>query len=178
MPRDLRDGLPVLGVDIGGVIVDRVAPGCDTSFFGRRPLDTPVVDGAIEALGQLAREPFQWRVYLVSKARSTTSATTREWLEHIDFFGRTQIPRHNLHFVSDRADKAPICERFGVSHFVDDRLDVLDVLTTVRFRYLFTGGLGANDPPESVPAGIEMVDNWVDLRRQITETRHWDSSSS
>ena len=164
------DRLPVLGVDIGGVIVDRVAEDCDTSFFGLHPLETPSVDGVIEALSQLATGPFEWRVYLVSKARSTTAATTRKWLEHIDFFGRTEISRHNLFFVSNRAEKAPICERFGITHFVDDRLDVLKILTTVPYRYLFTGGLGVNEPPEWVPEGIEVVDTWVDLRHQITGT--------
>jgi hypothetical protein len=171
MPADTPDWLPILGVDIGGVIVDRVAENSqDTSFFGLRPLDTPVVDGAIEVLGQLVTGPFQWRVYLLSKARSTTAATTRKWLEHIDFFERTEVPRQNIYFVASRLDKAPICERLGITHFVDDRLEVLNVLTTVQHRYLFTGGLGGNEPPEGVPDGIDMVDSWVNLRHLITAT--------
>jgi hypothetical protein len=44
---------PVLGVDIGGVIVDRVAENSDTSFFGDRPMETPAVEGAFDALAQL-----------------------------------------------------------------------------------------------------------------------------
>lgn len=171
IPQEAPHRLPVLGVDIGGVIVDRVAEDSpDTSFFGLRPLDTPAVDGAIEALSQLVREPFEWRAYLVSKARRTTAATTRKWLEHIGFFERTEIPRQNLYFVTNRFDKAPTCERLGITHFVDDRLDVLNVLTTVHHRYLFTGGLGDNEPPDRVPQGIDMVDNWVELRHQITST--------
>jgi hypothetical protein len=172
MSQQRCDRLPVLGVDIGGVIVHRVAENSDTSFFGARPLDTPVVDGAIEELSQLVTSPFEWRVYLVSKARSTTAATTRRWLEHIDFFRRTGIPRQNLHFVTDRLEKAPICERFGVTHFVDDRLEVLNALTTVPRRYLFTGGLGDSEPPALVPDGIAIVDNWVNLGHQIMGTAY------
>jgi hypothetical protein len=163
--------LASLGVDIGGVIVDRVAENSpDTSFFGLRPLDTPPVDGAIEALRQLVTGPFEWRVYLVSKARHTTAATTRRWLEHIGFFERTEVPRQNLYFVADRLDKAPVCERLGITHFIDDRLKVLNILTTVHHRYLFTGGLGDNAPPDDVPEGIEVVDNWDNLRHHITST--------
>ena len=37
-----RQALDV-GLDVGGVLVDRVAEGDDTSFFGSRPMETPAV---------------------------------------------------------------------------------------------------------------------------------------
>jgi hypothetical protein len=33
----------MIGIDIGGVMVDRVAEDSDTSFFGARPVGTPAV---------------------------------------------------------------------------------------------------------------------------------------
>ena len=43
-----------LGVDVGGVLVDRIkADGSDTSFFSDRFLETPEVAGAFETLTRL-----------------------------------------------------------------------------------------------------------------------------
>ena len=57
----------ILGVDIGGVIIERKPEGDDTSFFGARYLETPEVEGAIDAVAQLAEGRFAGRVHLVSK---------------------------------------------------------------------------------------------------------------
>lgn len=164
------DAQPVLGVDIGGVIVDRVAEGSDTSFFGARPMDTPAVSGALEAVAALNAEVFGGRVFIVSKAGPRTAETTRRWLAHIDFHRRTAIPAEHVHFVRERIDKAPVCERLGVTHFVDDRVDVLGHLSSVAFRYLFTGGLGGRPAPRSVPNWAIITDDWADLRRRITRS--------
>lgn len=61
--------MPVLGIDVGGVLVDRVAEGSDTSFFGNRPMDTPAVAGSLGAVAELV-ELFEYRVHIVSKAGS------------------------------------------------------------------------------------------------------------
>lgn len=160
----------MLGVDIGGVIVDRVAENSDTSFFGARPMETPAVAGALDALNDLTLGAFQRRVFLVSKARRRTAETTRAWLEHTNFFDRTGILRDNVHFVDNRCEKAPVCERLGITHFVDDRVDVLRVLDTVPHRYLFTGGLGKTPAPKDPPRDFSVIDSWVDLRRAVLDT--------
>lgn len=148
---------PTLGLDVGGVIIDRVGEGTDTSFFGDRPLDTPAVAGAVESVALLVSTVFAGRVHLVSKAGPRTATRTRDWLDHVGFHRRTGLPPDQVHFVRDRADKAPICARLGITHFVDDRLDVLRALAFVPWRYLFTGGLGRHAPPAVVPAGTTVV---------------------
>ncbi|WP_238580781.1 hypothetical protein [Streptomonospora alba] len=157
---------PVLGVDIGGVIIHRLDDR-DTSFFGDTPMRTPAVDGAFEALAELAQHPFQGRVYLVSKAKPATADRTRRWLALHAFAGRTGIPGDHLHFVPERADKAPICERLGITHFVDDRIDVLRHLGTVPHRYLFTGGGGADDAPDELPDWATPSTAWPELAEVI-----------
>lgn len=154
---------PVLGVDVGGVIIRRAGFGDDTSFFGSQPLRTPAVDGMFEALATLTEAPFAGRVHVVSKAGPTTAANTRLWLEHHKFYDRTGISAENVHFVRHRADKAPICERLGVTHFIDDRVDVLDFLTTVPNRYLFLGGLGEAEPPREIPEWATVAHTWDEL---------------
>jgi hypothetical protein len=152
---------PTLGVDVGGVIVALADRDEDTSFFGDRPLQTPAVAGVFDALAALTVQPFAARVHLVSKAGPKVAANTRAWLTHHDFFDRTGVPAANLHFVRERRDKAPVCRRLGITHFVDDRLDVLAYLEEVEHRYLFLGGTGGKAPDGGVPDWATVIDTWA-----------------
>jgi hypothetical protein len=127
----------ILGVDIGGVLIERVADNTDTSFFSDRFLDTPSVPEAFETLSRLSRARFGENIHLVSKCGPRTEEKTKLWLAHHRFAEITGIPPERVHFCRARQDKAPICEGLGITHFVDDRLEVLGYLTTVRRRYLF-----------------------------------------
>jgi hypothetical protein len=153
---------PVLGLDVGGVLVDRVAEGSDTSFFGERPMDTPAVPGALEAIPNLV-VLFEHRVHILSKAGPKIAELTRRWLGSRDVIGPQGINPGNIHLMRKRPEKHPVCERLGVTHFVDDRLDVLQNLTSVEHRFLFTGGLGEHDAPECVPDGITVIGEWSRL---------------
>lgn len=161
---------PTLGVDVGGVIVALSGRDEDTSFFGSRPLETPATAGVFEALAALNAELFAGRVHVVSKAGPKVAANTRAWLEHHDFVGRTGIPADNLHFVRERRDKAPVCQRLGVTHFVDDRLDVLAHLATVPHRYLFRGGTGERPADPAPPDWATPVDSWAEVVTLIRES--------
>lgn len=162
----------VLGLDIGGVLIQRSADDDDTSFFGARPLDTPAVEGAFDALARLAAGPFAYRVHLISKAGPSVTERTQAWLAHRDFTAVTGIAPTQVHFVRHRADKAPVCAKLGVTHFVDDRLSVLNLLPDVSRRYLFTGGLGSSGAPvhRDLPAGIDRADTWSDLAEALTRS--------
>jgi hypothetical protein len=127
----------ILGVDVGGVIIDRVNDNTDTSLFSDNYLATTAVPGAFEALARLAAGRFGGQGFLGSKCGARVEAKTREWLHHHDFHARTGIPAEHLHFCRRRPDKAGICERLGVTHFIDDRLEVLGYLDTVTNLYLF-----------------------------------------
>ncbi|MFD0787527.1 hypothetical protein ACFQZ8_26800, partial [Micromonospora azadirachtae] len=132
-----------LGVDIGGVIIEPADDDADTSFFGDHYLRTPQVVGAVDALAALAggsraalADGFD-EVHLVSKCGEATQRRTLEWLAHHDFHGRTGIPVQRVHFCRTRPAKAPIARRLGLTHFVDDRLEVLGYLDSVPHRFLF-----------------------------------------
>jgi hypothetical protein len=163
-----------LGVDVGGVIIDRVDDALDTSFFGDNYLQTPAVPGVFDALRQLNGGRFAGRVYLVSKCGARFQAKTLAWLEHHAFYATTGIAPGHVHFCRKRQDKAGICAALGITHFVDDRLEVLSYLDTVPARYLFRA-----DPDEvaayahALPA-VQRGDAWDDLRitleAQATQT--------
>lgn len=154
--------LPFLGVDVGGVLVPHQSGRTDTSFFGTRPLETPAVDGAIDGLRQLV-ELFDRRVAIVSKAGSRISQLTSRWMWSNDLFGKTGLDPGALHFVRTRPDKGPVCFSLGVTHFIDDRLDVLEALPSVANRYLFTGGRACSPAPAQVPKRFVVVDSWPAL---------------
>ena len=126
-----------LGVDIGGVIIDRVNDGTDTSFFTDNYLRTTAVPGVFDALRQLVEKRFGDKVFLVSKCGQRVQDKTLQWLDHHRFYDLTGVERERVRFCRERHEKAGICEKLGITHFVDDRLEVLGNLTTVGTLYLF-----------------------------------------
>lgn len=101
-------------------------------------------------------ERFEGRVWLVSKAGPRVQEKTRHWLRHHRFFERTGIAPENLRFCLERPQKAEHCKELGITHFIDDRPDVLDHLEgVVRHRFLF----GPQRKPH-VSAGVVTVPSW------------------
>jgi hypothetical protein len=152
-----------LGVDVGGVLVDRLtADGSDTSFFSERFLETPAVAGAFDTLLRLRRERFGQRICIVSKCGPRTEEKTRRWLEHHGLLDALGLDEQALHFCRKRPDKAPICKRLGVTHFIDDRMDVLFHLTSVRYRILFgpqEAGVNAK--------GVVRIKTWEEVAARL-----------
>ncbi len=120
----------VLGVDIGGVIIDRVNDNTDTSFFGNKYLQTSAVPHAFSVLQRLSGR-FVGNLRLVSKCGQRTQDKTLDWLGHHRFFELTGIRPGDVHFCRERHQKAPICRELGITHFVDDRLEVLGHLVGI-----------------------------------------------
>ncbi len=138
-----------LGVDIGRVIIGGGGPGGnDTQFFSgdtARMLATPAVPGAFDTLARLV--PHFAQVWLVSKCGERVQRRTRQWLDHHDFAARTGIPGDHLRFCLKRPEKAGHCADLGITHFVDDKLDVHQALRgVVPHRYLF--GPQRTPPPD------------------------------
>jgi hypothetical protein len=131
-----------LGIDIGRVIISPDPEGTrgDTSFIGgsiQDALNTPPFEGMFDVVPALV-ELFHGQVWLVSKARPRVQEKTRLWLAHHRFFERTGIPAENLRFCIERPQKADHCRELGITHFIDDRCDVLDCLEgIVPHRFLF-----------------------------------------
>lgn len=156
---------PILGIDIGRVIIGGGPDGPeDTTFLNGSEVDslaTPPMEGALEAIRDLA-VAFDGRVWLVSKAGPKIQARTRVWLSNQAFFQTTGVPSEQLRFCRERREKAAICARLGVTHFVDDRIDVLNhMLGIVPRLYLFGGNRGG------APAGIEWVRDWKRARAAL-----------
>ncbi len=157
----------VLGVDIGGVIIDRVRnDNSDTSFFSDNYLRTSAVRGAFQAIARI-REHFDGQVYLVSKCGESVERKTRLWLVNMNFYGLTGLRETNVHFCRTRAGKAPICVRLGITHFVDDRLEVLSYLTMVKKKYLFQPNEKEVEKFKQHLEFVQQVHSWEEVLKDI-----------
>ncbi|MFT3924749.1 MAG: hypothetical protein QM778_19600 [Myxococcales bacterium] len=160
-----QSDLPVLGVDVGRVII---APGegpDDTSFLQGhedQALETPPTEACFETLAALT-DAFEGRVWIVSKAGPRIAARTCKWFAHHRFFELTGIEPSNVRFCRERRQKADHCIEHHITHFVDDRMDVLrHLLGLVPALYLFGAPHTARVHP-----GVQPVSTWRKAGRAI-----------
>lgn len=132
---------PRLGLDFGKVIMGATINGkADTSFLGTsfdEAMKSPATEGAVEAVAELV-DRFDGEVWIVSKCGPSVENKTKGWLKHQNFYRQTGLKRENLRFCRKRPDKAPICKQLQITHFVDDRADVLQhMIGVVPNLFLF-----------------------------------------
>jgi hypothetical protein len=125
------------GVDIGGVIIDGHVGRGEEGFFDANHLRTPQMYGGFAALRRIKSSRHVCSVYVVSTARPPVEKKLREWLEANRFHEETGISPSDVHFCAERSQKAFIGTILGLTHFIDDRLQVLGSMDRVAHRYLF-----------------------------------------
>jgi hypothetical protein len=144
---------PKLGIDFGRVINDGAShpDGDDTAFLSgdyETAMRTPAMPGAYETIARLTTL-FGGHVWIVSKCGERIQERTVQWLDHNDFWAKTGMSPENTRFCRQRPEKAVHCKRLGITHFVDDRRDVLGHMRgVVKHLYLF--GNQKSEPPEWV----------------------------
>jgi len=154
-----------LGIDVGRVLI---SPGNeskpDTSFIGgslEDALNTPPYEGMFDVLPALVSR-FDGNVWIVSKCGPRIQARTLQWFDRHRFFERTGIDSRNVRFCLKRPDKALHCREVAITHFIDDRSDVLEaMLGVVSNLYLFG--------PQRAQAALGMrhLANWKDVAREL-----------
>ncbi len=151
----------VLGVDIGGVLIDRVNDNTDTSFFGPNFLDSTAVEEAFASLKLLVQAGFE--IHLVSKCGENIERKTRLWLAHHSFFAITGVPESNIYFCRKRSDKAAICYDIDAKYFVDDRLEVLSYLESVPNLYLLNADRREVEKFSQFLPSVHQISSWKEL---------------
>jgi len=150
-----------IGIDIGRVIISAVGSdgASDTVFLSGgedAAMQTPPEPGAIETIARLV-QAAHGQAWLVSKAGPRIQARSRKWLHHVDFFHRTGLPEQNLRFCRERQGKAAHAQALRLTHFIDDRVGVLQHLRgTVPNLYLF----GRQKTRTQVPGWLTPVEDW------------------
>lgn len=147
-----------LGVDIGGPVM--ASP--NDLFFSDRYLEVPMVPGVRSSLSRL-RSRFAAHIYLISTNIRRRPQALEILQKHriLDLVGRD----HVVMCDTDTA-KANACRELGISHFVDDRIEVLELLVTVTRRYLFISDSEAGTGP-SLPSNTLLVSSWSAIERDL-----------
>ncbi len=158
-----------LGLDFGKVIMGAVKNGrADTSFLGTtfdEAMKSPPGEGAFEATRQLV-DLFSGDVWIVSKCGPSVENKTKGWLKHWKFYDETGLDRGKVRFCRERHHKAKICKQLGITHFVDDRLDVLKPMVgIVSNLYLF----GEQREGTICPEWATAVGDWGALLDEFLE---------
>jgi hypothetical protein len=160
-----------LGIDIGRVIIGGgTEKGADTAFLSgddQRALATPPVAGAVATITELV-EAFSGRVWLVSKAGPRIQERTRRWLEARNFFAVTGVPKTHLRFCRERPQKADHARELLLTHFIDDRLDVLRALRGVVHQLVL---FGPQRQPVTPAAWLESAPDWQAVRRLLLDAQ-------
>ncbi|GAB2806668.1 hypothetical protein GCM10022221_00040 [Actinocorallia aurea] len=149
-----------LGVDLGRVVV-----GANRQADGRVFLDDPrlmpLIEGAFEILPRIV-ERFNGRAWVISRVSEEGEPMSLAWLEHHEFYKVTGIPRAHIRYCRRRADKAQHCAELGITHMIDDRMDVHRAIRdVVPHRYLF----GPQDEP--APDWVVPTLTWCDVDEAI-----------
>jgi len=184
----------IVGLDCGGVILDeghgeRHLAEDDRQFSVddadegdpaiRHFLRVPMISGTVDGVTKLVEKLGSQNVYIVSKCGPYMEQKIRAWLEYNQFFELTGVSPDNLNFVRERKDKAPLCQKLGVTHFVDNHVEVLEGMQHLGIQGILfapqehelntwydcckAGGKRALESP------FQLVWNWIDTNRAILE---------
>lgn len=168
-------GYPVAGFDIGNVILRNDTDNPASAALSMAEQPQKYIDGAVETIGKVVDWVSSDNAFMISKCGIRMQQHTREFFEKTDFYNRTGFDPDNVLFCRRRREKAPIAAELGLTHFVDDRLGILDMMETVGTKILFQR---PDKPPmaadmlEGHDQSIRIASGWPDVWQAIVETAH------
>jgi hypothetical protein len=149
-----------IGIDFGGVIVRNLHEdtGEDTSLQNSSG-EQAAIDGALDAIRQLC-SACNGQVWIVSKASPRMQERTLSWLQSVHFFSCTGLQPDHVRFCLQREDKATICRELEITHFIDDRVHVMQILRGVVPQLCLFGAPGAE---RFCPPWATFATNWSEV---------------
>jgi len=157
-----------LGVDIGNVIInnrlnDPEVNKVDETVYAAFPPS----EGVFEAIKTL-NDYFQGEVYLLSKCTEWAQQQILLWLKAHDFYVKTGIKEENVYFVRQRHEKDGVCRKLGITHFIDDRLEVLShMIESTPNLILFQPNDAEVKEFEQYLAKVTVVNTWEELINKV-----------
>jgi len=122
---------PRLGIDIGGVITKKRNDAASKGDNWTVDYEAP---GALVGVKRLVEIFGAENVFLVSKLRlgGSMQRKTEHWLhDTMNFCERTGVIKEHIVFCSDISGpkgKGSVAEELGLSHFIDDKIEVLEAV--------------------------------------------------
>jgi hypothetical protein len=125
------------------------------------------MEGSFEAL-KILNDHFKGEAYLISKCSEWAEAQILTWLHAHDFFGKTGIDPKRVHFVRERNEKDGICRKLGITHFIDDRLEILGYMVeSTPSLYLFMPDKKEVEEFKEFLTQVTVVDGWSQVIKKI-----------
>ena len=159
---------PILGVDLGGVVIDNDAIDQRTGIrYPKHNPDIPEVEGAGETLRHICFHAVP--VFIITSGRPDVDEKRRKWLNQPRYWGdsfyeHTGIPYWNVRFCEERKKKLAWCAHEQVTHFIDNRADVLaSLIGTVPYLYLFGPKPLLTGATEEQLAEFQRAESWRQL---------------
>src|SRR5262245_36906384 len=112
--------MAVLACDLGGVIRDRL------DYEVRDP--KVLIPGAVQALRKLVSAVGRKDALIISRCDAEHRESAVDWLRHQNFIDFTGFDPENIHFCETAEEKVEIAEACRVTHFVDNRVRVFEVM--------------------------------------------------
>ena len=156
-----------LGVDLGNVIIDHVGFGTTSEFFRNGDYNViPPVPEVFDVLRELHGKRFGDNMFVVYNATDIADQKIISWLEAHDFFNRTGIPKLQMKRTRNGRNKWSVCELYKITHFVDDRLEVLSHLVgKVDNLYLFRPQAHEVEQFQEFLPHVTQVQTWREILR-------------
>ncbi len=154
-----------VGIDFGGVIVRsrKELRGEDTSLEDSAGSEV-AHDGAYDAIRKIV-SACDGLVWIVSKAGPRVQARTLAWLDAVGFYSRTGLAPDHVRFCLQREEKEGICRDLGITHFIDDRVHVMQILRgAVPHLYLF----GEPGGEKFCPPWATFASAWAEVADLVT----------
>jgi hypothetical protein len=159
-----------IGLDFGGVIVKphHSNDAEDTSLKGTGQIEV-AHDGMLDGVRAMVTQTGG-AVWIISKARPKMQEATRAWLNAVNFFSQTGMPPENLRFCLERSEKKGICEELAITHYVDDRIHIMQILRySVPHLFMF----GPNENRRFVPPWAAFATSWPELVGKVLVSSRW-----
>lgn len=153
MVSNSKDCITRIGLDIGGVIMYKKAEkGSLSDFLASRPIPF-----ALDSIKELIEIYSPENLFIISKRPDYAEAATIKWLEAQGFFDEIGFFRSNIYFCRERSEKVSIAKKLRLTHFIDDRIDVLEsMLGVVEDMALF----GVDYDVTAKYEAITVTDKW------------------
>jgi len=138
--------MTVLGIDLGYTVVTKE----------KTPFD--------DAFRVIRRFKQAWKnVIIVSRVNEEQKRQSLAWLDKHNFYGVTGIPDYHVFYCAERHEKAIICQQQGVTHFIDDRPEVMSHLAPHIHKLLFNPIQTDVDKFQDKLILTKIVGNWKEI---------------
>lgn len=112
-----------IGIDISGVLADNKHAHIKTRDYAV----FSVMEDAINIVRKIASQHGAENIHIISCVKShQLSFITGIWMETHNFLKETSVLLDNIHICSSLKDKAKIAKKLKLTHFIDNRPEVLN----------------------------------------------------